>query len=176
MPFLRISAASWRPEPWANGAGITHELFRHGDPFDVRLSVAIVEADGPFSVLPGVDRTIAMLTGAGFRLLDRSGRAHTISEIGAPHSFSGDEPMICSLLAGPVLDWNLMVRRTARPFRVERVVAGVPRVLHAFAVFAVDGGAMLDRQPLHAHDLALPDGPALLEGRGQRLLAVLAGP
>ena len=175
MPFSRIPRSSWTPTPWANGGGVTHELHRDGDPFDLRISVAIVGADGPFSHMPGIDRTIALLDGAGFTLGRWDGGVDRVTEIGQPLTFSGDEPIECRLLDGPTLDWNLMVRRTSRPHHATRVVAGSPRAIDAVAIFAIDAGATLDLVRLDAFDLTLLDGPTTLRGDGQRLLVVATG-
>lgn len=56
--------------PWRNGGGATRELLAWPDPRDwaIRLSVAEVERDGPFSQFPGVRRWFAVLSGGGVRL------------------------------------------------------------------------------------------------------------
>jgi uncharacterized protein len=112
-------------QPWKNGGGVTRELLRepaHG-PFDLRLSVATVASDGPFSKFPGIDRVITLLEGNGFAL--RSGeRRVEIREVGAPFAFSGEDSWDCALLDGPVLDFNLMVPR-GRAARVARVDGAV---------------------------------------------------
>ena len=53
--------------PWRNGGGRTRELLAWPTPesWSVRVSVAEIEADGPFSQLPGIDRCFAVLAGAG---------------------------------------------------------------------------------------------------------------
>ena len=101
--------------PWKNGGGRTTEIAVHPpgaglDAFDWRVSLADVEADGPFSPFPGIDRTIVLLDGAGMRL---AGGDHAIDlrVRYEPFSFSGDVPMTCTLLSGPVRDFNLMLRR-----------------------------------------------------------------
>eukprot|EP01035_Chromulina_nebulosa_P052956 gene52956-72284_t len=52
--------------PWRNGQGMTEEIVNFPPEssladFDWRLSIAHVEKDGPFSVFPGVVRTILLL-------------------------------------------------------------------------------------------------------------------
>jgi len=54
--------------PWRNGGGVTREVLaaRSGsDPhdFDWRISIADVNASGPFSPFPGVDRIIILVEG-----------------------------------------------------------------------------------------------------------------
>ena len=102
--------------PWKNGGGITHELFREPPApadFDVRLSVAEVASDGPFSIFPGVDRVITLLEGAGFRLDGEGGDFHVVDRIARPLSFRGEDGWMCALLGGPIRDFNVMVRRAS---------------------------------------------------------------
>ena len=52
--------------PWRNGGGVTRELLRlaaRPATGSVRVSVADIEADGPFSPFPGVERWFAVLRG-----------------------------------------------------------------------------------------------------------------
>ena len=68
-------------------------------------------ADGPFSLFPGVDRTLAILEGEGL-LLDIAGRAPVeLTGASAPLSFPADAPTTASLIAGPITDLNVMTRR-----------------------------------------------------------------
>ena len=98
--------------PWKNGGGETTELFANPPTgnFDWRVSIAKVNADGPFSNFAGYERHIMTLSGEGMKL-DIEGRG--IIELAPlkPFSFSGDALVNGSLVYGPVLDFNLMVRR-----------------------------------------------------------------
>jgi len=49
--WQHIALPNTQPSPWKNGGGTTRELLAWPDPQDwtLRLSVAQVEADGPFS-------------------------------------------------------------------------------------------------------------------------------
>ncbi len=101
--------------PWKDGGGRTTEIISHPPgstvkSFDWRVSVADVAADGPFSLFPGVDRTIVMIAGAGIRL-EGEGHAVDLCVPYEPYAFSGDIGINCRLMAGPVRDFNLMVRR-----------------------------------------------------------------
>ena len=53
-----IAEAGWRAQPWKNGGGVTHEIWRtpDRDDYDVRVSVAEVARSGPFSQFPGYRR------------------------------------------------------------------------------------------------------------------------
>jgi hypothetical protein len=99
------------PQPWRNGGGVTRELLAWPPAGDwrVRVSVAAIERDGPFSSYPGVERWFAVLAGAGVELTI-DGRVRRLRRGDAPSSFSGDADTRCRLLDGPTQDLNLMLR------------------------------------------------------------------
>jgi uncharacterized protein len=107
MVHLRQTPA----QPWHNGGGLTCELLTWpvADPWQLRISVADIARDGPFSPLAGVQRWIAVLEGAGMRL-GSGGQWVTLTGHSAPWAFNGDLAPDCSLLSGPTRDLNLMHR------------------------------------------------------------------
>ena len=136
--------------PWRNGGGTTRELWVEGDGpcgFAVRISVADVEQAGPFSMFPGVDRVIALLSGAGF-VLERDG-FQVRCATGAPWAFAGEDRWSCALIAGPVRDLNLMVDRAR--WR-GALVLRAPGELRAGLVVAAAAGRIADRR-VEAGDL-----------------------
>lgn len=101
--------------PWKNGGGTTAEILAAPagsgfDDFDWRISTARVEASGPFSLFPGVDRILTVLDGTGIALEIESVR-HALDPDTAPFAFPGDVPCFGHLDGGPILDLNVMVRR-----------------------------------------------------------------
>ena len=111
-----IRAADFRRMPWKNGGGETIEVAVSpaGAPlgsFDWRLSMARVAADGPFSVFPGVDRTLVVLTGGGIILTIGGQGSWQLRPESEPFSFPGDAAVDAKLIAGPIDDLNLMTRR-----------------------------------------------------------------
>jgi uncharacterized protein len=109
-----IRESECRIAPWKNGGGTTREIIcvPEGVPdFDWRISIAHVNADGPFSLFPGLERHIMVLDGdLGMELIfDNGSRAHLQRHV--PFSFSGDLKTSGRLIDGPVRDFNLMVRR-----------------------------------------------------------------
>lgn len=127
LPTL-VSLADAAPQSWRNGGGRTRELLRwplelHDDgAWSLRISVADIEADGPFSAYPGVERWFAVIEGAGVVLCfadgDRAVRAGA-----APLHFDGGDAPGCMLVDGPTRDLNLMARGGAG--RMQAVVPGV---------------------------------------------------
>ena len=67
MPRATIlTASSYRRMPWKNGGGETVEIAVSPEgaalsEFDWRISMATVATDGPFSIFPGIDRTLSIL-------------------------------------------------------------------------------------------------------------------
>jgi len=128
--------------PWKNGGGLTREVVcvPHGadmSAFDWRISIAHVASDGPFSCFPGVDRIITLLDGSGMRLRHpETGVEHLLVEPWAPWAFAGDEPVECSLLAGPCQDFNVMVRR-------DRFHAAVHCLRHSSVLSPAAAGLLL---------------------------------
>lgn len=121
VPLSRTAAT-----PWRNGGGSTRELLAWPSPQDwrVRISVADVEADGPFSAFPGIERWFCVLEGEGVTL--RTGAAAQALDGGsAPFRFDGGAAVDCALRAGPTRDFNLM----AAPGRAQlRRVGGAGQV------------------------------------------------
>jgi environmental stress-induced protein Ves len=110
--MLVIRPPEYRVMPWKNGGGVTTEIFASppAGNFDWRVSIARVNGDGPFSTFIGYERHIMTLAGEGMRL-EVEGRGRFDLEPFKPFSFSGDIRVSGSLQNGPVLDFNLMVRR-----------------------------------------------------------------
>ena len=122
-----IRPSEYLAMPWKNGSGVTTEICVSppSGAFDWRVSIATVNADGPFSTFPGYERHIITLSGEGM-ILDIEGRGKFTLEPLRPFSFSGDAKVHGSLLKGTVLDFNLMVRRDfgSGTLRVKECKAG----------------------------------------------------
>lgn len=130
--------------PWRNGGGVTRELLAwpRADDWAVRISVADITRDGPFSAFAGVARWFAVLTGEGVRL------GEPAAEVTADDDalrFDGADAPACALRGGPTRDLNLMLRADRVRGEMVRVDgehawrAG-PAVLRA--VFTRDGCAL----------------------------------
>ena len=102
-----------RKMPWINGRGVTHEVAaaQVGDAWDWRLSIAEVAEDGPFSVLPGVDRVLVVATGNGMTLTI-DGNSQKLARF-EQVLFRGESETIGELTNGSVYDLNLMVNRAS---------------------------------------------------------------
>jgi environmental stress-induced protein Ves len=102
-----------RRMPWRNGGGVTYEVASspaHADlaQFDWRISIAEVEAGGPFSAFPDIDRTIILIEGE-WMALTVDGHRHRFG-VREPFSFDGGSETLCDV-PGPSRDLNVMARR-----------------------------------------------------------------
>lgn len=171
--LLRI--ADLTAVPWKNGGGTTIEYAAHPegagfDAFDWRLSRARVATSGPFSDFPGIDRTLAVVAGAGLDLAFADGAVRLTPET-PPHAFPGDVAVDGRLVDGPIDDLNLMTRRGRWRHRLERraITAPTRLPLSGDVVFVVACGRLRARLAGAVHDLS--EGDALrLDGGGDCLV------
>lgn len=126
MKVLR--ATDYQRMPWKNGGGETFEIAVSPpgatlDTLEWRISMAVVAQDGPFSMFPGIDRTLSILDGRGVELdFGADGGTRTVSRDTAPFYFPADLPVYARLLAGAVTDLNVMTRRDRYRHSVDRLV------------------------------------------------------
>ena len=120
MSWHTVRLSDCMPQPWKNGGGLTRELLAWPSAADlrIRLSVADITADGPFSVFEGVQRWFAVLEGEGV-CLTVEGTATELRATSPAFDFAGVASAGCTLLGGPTRDFNLMLRGTTG--RLQRV-------------------------------------------------------
>jgi uncharacterized protein len=128
MSLRVLRAGSYRRMRWKNGGGETAEIAVAPEgagleAFDWRISMARVEADGPFSAFPGIDRTLAILDGDGLALTV-DGKETILDAGSAPLAFPADAATACRLLGGPVTDLNVMTRRGRARHWLRRLALG----------------------------------------------------
>ncbi len=169
-----IARAAWTTQRWANGGGITHEIWRfraddrgvddpegaassHG--FDLRLSVAEIEGAQPFSSFPGLHRTLIPL--------DDNALSLVIGTHGVPMTkhhafhFPGSVPAE-TRGSGRAMDFNVMSPLEQRAhvevskIETHRFSPSIWPITRArnLAVFALektklsaDGGAQIELEP-----------------------------
>ncbi|MDB5917522.1 MAG: HutD/Ves family protein [Massilia sp.] len=138
---MLIAFASLAPVPWKNGGGTTTEIIAEPPgaqfhDFDWRISLATILQDGPFSVFPGVDRTLALVEGPGL-VLDIDDSRFALDEMDAVIEFAGESAVRASLDGGPTIDFNVMTRRAVCHHKFGR------RRLEGTSVFAPRGDRSL---------------------------------
>jgi environmental stress-induced protein Ves len=110
IPFAGLATV-----PWKNGSGSTTEIAVDPpaagfDDFNWRVSLATISESGPFSVFPGVERTLALVDGNGMILdIDTNDRVH-VGQDEPVLAFSGDSEVEATLNRGPSVDFNVMTR------------------------------------------------------------------
>jgi environmental stress-induced protein Ves len=114
MRILR--AADHKKMPWKNGGGVTTEIAVFPadaglEDFLWRVSTARVEQNGPFSIFPGVDRSLSLLEGDGITLKVQGRIPFGMTRRYEPLTFPADVPTEATLFSGPITDLNVMTRR-----------------------------------------------------------------
>lgn len=171
--MIHLRPSDYTTQPWKNGKGTTTELWRleRDGALLVRLSRASVVEDGPFSLFPGVERNLTVLTGPGFRLTG-PGVDLTCAPL-VSVAFPGDVAVVATGINGQHSDdFNVMTARSLPLPRVSveadgMLPAGGLLALYALAPSAVNG------QPVGKGDLILTEEAARLTGR---ILAVRLHP
>jgi environmental stress-induced protein Ves len=152
-----------RRMPWKNGGGETVEVIVYPEgaglsDFGWRVSMATVASDGPFSVFPGMDRTLAVLSGEGITLAIDGLGERLLTPKTAPLAFPADAPTTARLAGGPITDLNVMTRRGRFVHRLAHHANEGPlppargvRLLLALTPLGVSGGeGLAGLQPLDA--------------------------
>jgi hypothetical protein len=164
MGFIHLTPADYTRQPWKNGRGFTVELWKveRDGQLLARLSRASVVEDGPFSLFPGIERNLTVLSGPGFRL---SGDRHNFRcEPMVPVAFPGNVALKATETNGQQSDdFNVMTARSLPLPEVflaqnDSLPAGGLLALYALGPVTVNGQAMA------RDDLVLTNGPATLTG------------
>ena len=153
--------------PWANGLGTSYEVASDRNVDGVwtwRVAIAPVVLDGPFSVMPGVDRELVVLEGNGM-VLDVDGESIECLP-GRVVRFSGDSMTFARLVDGPVVDLGLMIVRGSVT-RSMVVNADVGDVIECDVLVAI-GDAVFEDENGRQYRLGSRD--ALLGVRGYPLV------
>lgn len=117
---------------WKNGLGLTTEIAVEPPDatladFDWRLSMARIDADGPFSRFPNIDRLLVVLEGH-IHLAIEGRPLIKLTPLDEPVRFSGELDVMGTLAtsanapAQPAIDLNVMVRRGRYEAQMVRLV------------------------------------------------------
>ena len=163
--MIHLTPADYRSQPWKNGRGTTVEMWRleREGALLVRLSRAAVVEDGPFSLFPGVERNLTVLTGPGFRLTG-PGIDLRCAPL-APVAFPGDVAVVATETAGQASDdFNVMTARDLPRPEVQVITAAATLAEGGtLAIFALAPGTAAG-QNLATYDLLLTDTAVSLSG------------
>lgn len=115
-----LRTRDYRRSRWKNDGGWTTEIASDPTPapgdgiaadFRWRVSIAEIERDGPFSMFPGIERDLLLLSGKGIELDINDEAAQRLDQRFQRIHFAGEARVDCHLLGGPTEDFNVMVRR-----------------------------------------------------------------
>lgn len=168
-PPSRVLPDAWRTMPWRNGGGVTHELLKRGDGapgFTLRVSIAEIQADGPFSRFDGVDRALLLLSGAGVILTWSDGGRTTLTPEAPLVVFPGEEHPESRLIDGPTTDLNVMTDRAALE---ATVILTPPGPITAPLTLMLRAGAV-DGEALPALTLLVRAAPAICDAPSAAIL------
>ena len=122
-----LRAADYPRMPWKNGGGSTEEITRDAgeglDGFGWRLSIADIGESGGFSRFDGYQRVISVLQGAGMHLSVDEVRSRALLPFDA-FAFKGASVVSCTLIDGPIRDFNLIYAPDRYSARVQWLEAG----------------------------------------------------
>jgi environmental stress-induced protein Ves len=161
----KLSHADYLEMPWKNGGGVTTQLAIYPvdaglDSFSWRISMARVTQSGPFSLFPGIDRSLAVVEGAGLKLSMPGRSVLQIDESSASCAFPGDWNIDSTLVDGAVIDFNVLTRRDAWTHKLERLRLDGKVALEGaddVFIYCVQGEA-------YAGDITVAAGEALQTG------------
>jgi environmental stress-induced protein Ves len=136
-----IQYASLHSAPWKNGGGCTTEIAIAPagtglDDFDWRISLATISQDGPFSLFPGIERSLALVDGDGV-LLDFGDQRFVLSPSEPLIEFDGEDAVHATVTGQHTTDFNVMTRRGRCRHRLE------PRLVQGSATIQRRGGTTL---------------------------------
>lgn len=156
-----LTQSDFKSMPWANGKGVTLELARADQAGAMlwRLSRASVVEDGDFSIFPGVERNLTVITGPGFDLAFQDHRV-TAAPL-KPVAFAGDAPCRAVGVTATSDDFNVMTARHL-PKPEVRVISSAETLAAAplLAVYALTKGR-IGGHDMAAGDLLLADSLTL---------------
>lgn len=178
-----LRAVDYPRMPWKNGGGSTEEITRDAgeglDGFGWRLSIADIGESGGFSVFEGYLRIITVLQGAGMTL-NIDGQDSEALLPSDPFAFSGGSQVSCTLLDGPIRDFNLIYSPTRYRARLQWIDVLQPQRFFSSAnVFLVFSAAEQMAANLAEHPPQLLDRHDCLQldnAEGSLLEVVLYAP
>jgi environmental stress-induced protein Ves len=179
-----LTSANYQRMPWKNGGGTTTEIWKAAAPAGQmlwRLSIADVASDGPFSEFPGIDRWIMVISGKGMELKIDGLGTKRLDHPFEPLFFPGDAKTDCTLIDGPIRDFNFMIARSfgQGTLQVSRLTAGkaAPLGENTAAIHILAGSAEIetsDVRPLAAGDTWIAEQPGKVKVTGEAVLAIVS--
>ncbi len=155
-------------KPWKNGQGTTQEILVYpNEDFIFRLSMADIKQSGPFSLFPGIQRSLVLIEGKSVTLNSRQ------LELLTPFEFDGETEIHCSIQSEGK-DFNLMWRKNDAQGKLTYHHHTSPFQLslqsNFSGIFCLKGELTVEGQSLSKYDLGFFTTPKTLEVKGEFLL------
>lgn len=165
-----LPRSSYVLKPWKNGVGMTEEIYIHPSEkadFLFRISMAALSSSGPFSVFPGIDRSLILLEGNPVILNERTVPLLT------PVDFPGEENIFATI-DGEGRDLNLMCLREKASGRIEVASdeAAIGGNCDYCLIFALDDSVIAGETTLQKYDSILLTGPSTVRGKGFLIISI----
>lgn len=181
MKLQRITPDQFECMPWKIGGGTTRQIAIAPEgagltDFDWRVSSAIVASSGPFSAFPGIDRSLAVMSGGSLRLDIEGTRSLSLGENDPPLEFSGEQAIDCQLVApDSVIDFNVMTRRGRWCQKLERVQLSRREFFraHVVLVYCLTGKFDADVSDLLTHEFIGPGEVLLMQAEKETALELV---
>lgn len=162
MHYRHFPAYLYQTMPWKNGGGSTSEIFRYPEnqaTWQWRISVAEVASDGAFSLFPGCQRSLTLLSGAGMHL-HFAERTVSLLPPYAQLYFSGEDSVSAELIEGATTDFNAIWHTDACNISVDRramhgTLWFIPEPNTSWFIYFISGRGFLKSEP---------DSPEILTG------------
>lgn len=154
MCYQHFPSILYQSMPWKNGGGSTSEIFRYPENQEAwqwRISIAEVASDGAFSLFPGCQRSLTLLSGAGMFLHFEN---NTV-ELKPPYAsvyFSGEDKLSAELIDGATTDFNVIWQTATHQITVERramhgTLWFIPEENVSWFVYFISGHGILKSDP-----------------------------
>lgn len=106
-----LPESEWRLQPWKNGGGVTREILRwpDRDDYDLRVSVADITKNGPFSKFPGYSRFVVWIGPNPIELM-MGRRVDSLATPNASAHILGDPDIFAMLSAGSTRLLNVLIK------------------------------------------------------------------
>lgn len=153
--MIHLPRTSYLLKRWKNGLGLTEEIFVYpngSEDYLFRISMASLSTSGPFSLFPGIDRTLILLEGEPIKLNEK-----TVPLL-SPYKFPGEEEVVATI-SSPGRDLNLMCRRGKASGEIQ-VLSGETTFTPATdtcLIFALSEAVSIGRNKLARYDSCFLD-------------------
>ena len=155
-----IKQKDYQKKLWKNGRGSTHEIAvsHEGGDYDWRLSMADIVESGPFSLFPGMERILVLLTGSEIGINHQGRPLEQSLPLFTPYQFSGDW-QTSATIHDKGSDFNLIYRRDKFVGSIELINSDTQskliQTMDMTAVFCLQGKIKTEHEELCPMDSLL---------------------